>query len=122
MDDNGKNRNKESQNKLIVFKGKEIRRAWRDNEWFYSLVDVVGVLTESVNPTDYLKKIRKRDEMLGIYVGTNCPHVEMKTTTGKNRKTIAGNTKDIFRLIQSIPSKRAEPFTFVAGAGWQRSA
>ena len=80
------------------------------NEWFYSLVDIVGVLTESVNPTDCLKKIRKRDEMLGIYVGTNCPQVEMETTTGKKRRTVAGNSKDIFRLIQSIPSKRAEPF------------
>ena len=97
-------------NKLIVFQGKEIRRAWHNDEWFYSLVDIVGVLTDSLNPTDYLKKIRKRDEQLGIYIGTNCPQVEMQTKTGKMRKTLAGNTKDVFRLIQSIPSKKAEPF------------
>ena len=52
-------------NKLIVFQGKEIRRAWHNDEWFYSLVDIVGVLTDSLNPTDYLKKIRKRDEQRG---------------------------------------------------------
>lgn len=98
------------QNKLVVFQNKEIRRAWHNNEWYYSLVDIVGVLSDSVNPTDYLKKIRKRDNELGAYLGTNCPQVEMNTSTGKNRKTLAGNTKDVFRLIQSIPSKKAEPF------------
>jgi len=97
-------------NKLVVFQGKEIRRSWHNDEWFYSLVDIVGVLTDSPNPTDYLKKIRKRDEELGFYIGTNCPQVAMPTKTGKKRKTLTGNTKDIFRLIQSIPSKKAEPF------------
>jgi prophage antirepressor-like protein len=98
------------QHKLIVFQGKEIRRTWHNDEWFYSLVDVIGVLTESINPTDYLKKIRKRDEELGFYIGTNCPQVEMPTKIGKKRKTLAGNTRDVFRLIQSITSKKAEPF------------
>ena len=97
-------------NKLVVFQGKEIRRTWHNDEWFYSLVDIVGVLTKSVNPSDYLKKIRKRDEEVGFYVGTNCPQVAMPTKTGKKRKILAGNTKDVFRLIQSIPSKKAEPF------------
>lgn len=77
---------------------------------FISFVDIVGVLTDSPSPADYLKKIRKRDEELGFYVGTNCPHVGMPTKTGKKRKTLAGNIKDVFRLIQSIPSKKAEPF------------
>ena len=75
------------QNKLIVFQGKEVRRAWHNNEWYYSLVNIVGVLTDSTNPTDYLKKIRKRDTELGSYIGTNCPQVEMETSTGKKRKT-----------------------------------
>ena len=74
------------------------------------MVDIVQALTDSVNPTDYLKKLRKRDEELGNYLGTNCPHVEMLTETGKKRQILAGNTKDVFRLIQSIPSKNAEPF------------
>ena len=96
--------------KIIVFEDKRIRRAWFKEEWYYSLVDVVEVLTNSVNPTDYLKKIRKRDVELSEYIGTNCPQVEMLTVTEKKRLTLAGNTKDIFRLIQSIPSSKAEPF------------
>ncbi len=98
------------QSKLVVFHDKEIRRAWHNDEWYYSLVDVVAVLSESKNPTDYLKKIRKLDEELKNYIGTNCPQVGMLTAAGKNRKTLSGNTKDVFRLIQSIPSKKAEPF------------
>ncbi len=109
------------QNKLIVFQGKEIRRAWHNDEWFYSLVDIVSVLTDSLNPTDYLKKIRKRDEPLGNYIGTNCPQIAMATKTGKMRKTLAGNTKDVFRLIQSLPSKKAEPFKrWLAQVGQER--
>jgi DNA-damage-inducible protein D len=109
------------QNKLIVFQGKGIRRAWFKNEWYYSLVDIVRVLTESANPTDYLKKIRKRDVELGSYLGTNCPQVEMSSETGKKRNTLAGNTKDVLRLIQSIPSKKAEPFKiWLAQVGKER--
>jgi DNA-damage-inducible protein D len=95
---------------LVVFQSKKIRRAWFRKEWYYSLVDIIGALTMSSNPTDYLKKLRKRDELLGDYLGTNCPHVEMLTSTGKKRIVLAGNRKDIFRLIQSIFSKNAEPF------------
>ena len=113
--------NIDPQNKLVVFQGSEVRRAWHNNEWYYSLVDVVAVLSESKNPTDYLKKIRKRDEELKSYIGTNCPQVAMETLSGKNRKTLAGNTKDVFRLIQSIPSKKAEPFKlWLAQVGKER--
>ncbi len=73
------------QNKLVVFQGKEVRRSWYNDVWYYSLVDIVAVLSESKNPTDYLKKIRKRDEELKTYIGTNCHQVEMQTTSGKNR-------------------------------------
>jgi len=113
--------NIEQQNKIVLFQSLKIRRAWYKNEWYFSLVDVVGALTDSANPTDYLKKIRKRDDSLGKYLGTNCPQVEMLTETGKKRKTLAGNTKDIFRLIQSIPSKKAEPFKqWLAQVGKER--
>ena len=106
---------------LIVFQSKEIRRTWFKDEWHYSLVDIVKALTESVNPTDYLKKLRKRDVELGSYIGTNCPHVEMLTETEKKRAVLAGNTKDVFRLIQSIPSKNAEPFKrWLAKVGKER--
>ena len=115
------NKNLTPQNKLVVFQGKEVRRSWHNNEWYYSLVDIVAVLSESKNPTDYLKKIRKRDEELKSYIGTNCPQVEMQTTSGKNRKILSGNTKDVFRLIQSIPSKKAEPFKqWLAQVGKER--
>jgi len=72
----------EQQNKLIIFQSKAIRRVWHDDEWYYSLVDVLGALTGSANPTDYLKKIRKRDEELGFYIGTICPQVTMGVKQG----------------------------------------
>jgi hypothetical protein len=68
-------------NEIKSFEGKQIRSVW-DNEkeeWLFCVVDVVGVLTESKNPTEYLKKLRKRDEYISRYMGTNCPHVEILT-------------------------------------------
>lgn len=96
---------------LKLFEQKQVRSLWNDEEeqWYFSVVDVIEALTDSVNPTDYLKKIRKRDVELGNYIGTNCPQV-MMLTNGKKRKTLAGNTANIFRVIQSIPSPKAEPF------------
>lgn len=76
-----KDKQNKQPNKLVIFQSKKIRRIWHEDEWYYSLVDIVGALTESTNPTDYLKKIRKREEELGIYIGTNCPQVEMLTET-----------------------------------------
>ena len=110
-------------NEIKLFDGNQIRSIW-DNEkeeWYFSVVDVVGVLTDSKNPTDYLKKMRKRDEQLAFYIGTNCPQVEMKSLNGKKRKILAGNIKDIFRIIQSIPSPKAEPFKiWLAEVGKER--
>jgi len=102
----------ERHTKIILFKDKSIRSHWdaEQEEWFFSVVDVVAALTDSANPTDYLKKLRKRDEQLGEYIGTNCPQVAMQTDTGKLRKTLAATTQQILRVIQSIPSKKAEPF------------
>ena len=68
------------------------------------------ILTDSKNPTDYLKKLRKRDPELNYFLGTNCPQIVMKTHTGVLRKTLAADMTSIFRLIQSIPSPNAEPF------------
>ncbi|MBE7527350.1 MAG: Bro-N domain-containing protein [Burkholderiales bacterium] len=106
-----------------LFESSQIRSAWDDEqeEWFFSVVDVVAALTDSTNPTDYLKKLRKRDELLGNYIGTNCPQVAMRTDTGKLRKTLAATTKQLLRLIQSIPSKKAEPFKlWLAQVGSER--
>ena len=99
-------------NAIQLFEKKKIRSSWNDieEEWYFSIVDIIETLTDSKNPTDYLKKLRKRDSLLGDYIGTNCPQVDMITFTGKTRKTLAANTKQVFRIIQSIPSKKAEPF------------
>jgi hypothetical protein len=111
----------ENQN-LILFENRQVRRYYDkvNDIWYFSIVDIIEALTESVNPTDYLKKLRKRDPELGFYLGTNCPKVEM-LTNGKNRKTLAGNVQDIFRIIQSIPSPKAEPFKqWLAKVGYER--
>ena len=106
-----------------MFEGSQIRSVWDDEreEWYFSVVDVVGVLSESKNPTDYLRKMKKRDEILASYLGTNCPKVGMVSTNGKIRKVLAGNLKDVFRIIQSIPSPKAEPFKmWLAEVGKER--
>lgn len=110
-------------NNIKLFQEKKIRSVWNEEEqqWYFSVVDVVGVLTDSVNPTDYLKKVRKRDEELATYLGTTCPQVEMVTDTGKKRKTLAANVQALFRIIQSIPSPKAEPFKlWLAQVGYER--
>ena len=102
---------------IRLYENKEVRSIWDEEqeEWYFSVVDVVGVLSESKNPTDYLKKMRKRDEQLALYIGTNCPQVAMKSSNGKKRKILAGNMKDILRIIQSIPSPKAEPWLAQVG-------
>ena len=108
---------------IKVFENKKIRTEWNEQEedWYFSLVDIVAVLADTSNPTDYLKKMRKRDVELGAYLGTNCPQVEMVGQNGLKRKVLAGNTKAVLRLIQSIPSKKAEPFKiWLAQVGSER--
>lgn len=107
---------------IAIYENKKVRRHYDEatETWYFSIVDIVGALSDSANPTDYLKKLRKRDSELGSYIGTNCPQIEM-LTNGKLRKTLAGNVKDIFRIIQSIPSPNAEPFKqWLAKVGYER--
>ena len=111
------------ENSLAVFDSKKIRRYYdaQTETWYFSVIDVVEALTVSINPTDYLKKLRKRDVELGAYLGTNCPQVEMVTETGKKRKTLGGSVQHILRLVQSIPSPKAEPFKqWLAKVGYER--
>lgn len=110
-------------NEVKIFQDKRIRSVWNEEEeqWYFSVVDVIGALTDSANPTDYLKKMRKRDSDLALFLGTNCPQVAMATDNGKLRKTLAANIKSIFRIIQSIPSPKAEPFKqWLAQVGYDR--
>ena len=95
---------------IQLFEGKRVRIVWdaEQEKYYFSIVDIVQVLTDSTNPTDYLKKLRKRDQEVGLFLGTNCPQVMMTTLTGKKRLTLAADLQGIFRLIQSIPSKKAE--------------
>ena len=108
---------------IQLFEGKKVRIVWDEEQekYYFSVVDIVQVLTDSTNPTDYLKKLRKRDPELGVFLGTNCPQVAMVTSTGKKRIALAADLEGIFRLIQSIPSKKAEPVKrWLAEVGAQR--
>lgn len=111
------------QNKLQLFNGKTVRAAWNaeEEEWYFSVVDVVEVLTDSVDPKQYIKKMRSRDPELGAKWGTICTPVEMFGKDGKKRKVQAMSTSGILRLIQSIPSPKAEPFkVWLAEVGSER--
>jgi DNA-damage-inducible protein D len=108
---------------ISLFEEKQVRRAWnsRDEKWYFSVDDVVLALTGSANVKDYIKKLRKRDPELDSYWGTNCPPVEMIAADGKKRKIKAANTESLFRIIQSIPSPKAEPFKrWLAKVGYER--
>lgn len=108
---------------IKLFESIHVRSHWdaAQEKWYFSVVDVVQVLTDSVNPTDYLKKLRKRDVDLGSYLGTNCPQVAMPSASGLMRKTLAADVQTLLRLIQSIPSPKAEPFKqWLAKVGYER--
>ena len=108
---------------IKIFEDRKIRTKWdaEKEDWWFSLVDIVEILTDSTDPTQYLKRLRSRDNELNNYIGTNCTHVEMIGFTGKTRKVLSGSTKDVLRLIQSIPSKKAEPFKmWLAKVGSER--
>ncbi|MBU2036920.1 Bro-N domain-containing protein [Patescibacteria group bacterium] len=107
--------------KIAIFQKKEIRKTIYKNEWWFSVADVIEVLTDTVDVRDYIKKMRKRDRELNAYWGTNCPPVEMVAKDGKKRKITSANTEGIFRIIQSIPSPKAEPFKrWLARVGYER--
>ena len=111
------------ENKIKVFESKEIRTVWNaeEEEYYFSVVDVVAVLTDSQDPKQYIKKMRSRDTELASKWGTICTPVEMVGLDGRRRKIQAANTKNILRIIQSIPSPKAEPFkVWLAQVGSER--
>ncbi len=108
---------------IKLFQDKKIRSVWNDEEeqWYFSVFDVVEALTDSNDPKQYIKKMRSRDEALNYNWGTICTPVEMIALDGKRRKVQAANVKGLFRIIQSIPSPKAEPFKqWLAQVGYER--
>ena len=98
--------------KIQLFEEKKVRTVWNDEteEWYFSVVDVVGVLTDSPNPNNYWKVLKNRLKKEGSQLVTNCNQLKMQSSDGKYYKTDVANTEQLFRLIQSIPSPKAEPF------------
>ncbi len=97
---------------IKLFESKQIRSVWNEEEqkWYFSVQDVVEVLTESTDVKQYIKRMLSRDEQLKSNWGTICTPVEMKAADGKKRKIQASDAKGLLRIIQSIPSPKAEPF------------
>lgn len=111
---------KESQNRLALFQSKEIRRIWHEEEWFYSVVDIVEVLTESLHPRKYWEKLKQR-EFIELQLSPIWGQLKLVSLDGKKYLTDCVNTQNAFRLIQSIPSKKAEPFKmWLAEVGKER--
>jgi len=106
---------------IAVFKGKEIRKTIYNNEWWFSIVDVCGVLTESADAGAYWRKLKQRLREEGSEVVTLCHGLKLLAPDGKLRETDCANTEGIFRIIQSIPSPKAEPFKrWLAKVGYER--
>lgn len=108
-------------NNLALFEEKEIRKTWENDKWYFSIVDVVYALTDSNDPKQYLKKIKSRDFEIKNNWGTICTLLETQTRDGKKRKVQMSDTEGILRIIQSIPSLKAEPFKrWLAKVGSER--
>lgn len=108
--------------KLVVFKNKEIRRILHNKEWHFAVVDVVAALTDSGKPRDYWYRMKKREQVAsGIELSTFCRQLKLEATDGKKYQTEVADTEGIFRIIQSIPSPKAEPFKrWLAKVGYER--
>lgn len=110
-------------NNIKLFESAQIRSVWNeaDGKWYFSVADVVQALTDSANVRDYIKKMRKREAELNANWGTLCPPLELLAPDGKRRQTQCANTESLLRIIQSIPSPKAEPFKrWLAKVGYER--
>ena len=107
---------------IAIFNGKAIRRKLIGDKWFFSIVDVVGALTDSENPRDYWYKMKIREkESSETELSTFCRQLKLRSADGKEYETDCSDTEGIFRIIQSIPSKKAEPFKrWLAKVGYER--
>jgi len=107
--------------KIALFKGRKIRKTLHNNEWWFSIVDVCGALTESADAGAYWRKLKQRLKEEGSEVVTFCHGLKLTAPDGKLRETDCANTEGIFRIIQSIPSPKAEPFKrWLAKVGYER--
>ena len=114
------NRNAEA-NKAALFEQKEIRRTWQDEKWYFSVVDVVSVLTDSADGRKYWNKLKQRLSEEGNETVTNCHQFKMPAADGKMHLTDCADTEQLLRIIQSIPSPKAEPFKrWLAAIGAER--
>jgi len=111
------------ENAIKLFQDQRVRVHW-DNEqekWYFSIVDIIGILTESVNPNNYWKVLKSRLKKEGSELVTNCNQLKMESSDGKYYKTDVADTEQLLRLIQSIPSPKAEPFKiWLAKVGYER--
>jgi len=111
------------ENAIRLFQDKRVRVHWNDEQekWYFSIVDLVGVLTESTNPNNYWKVLKHRLKKEGNETVTNCNQLKIQSSDGKFYKTDVADTEQLLRLIQSIPSPKAEPFKlWLAKVGYQR--
>ncbi len=111
------------QSKIQLYDNQPIRTAWdeENEEWYFSIVDVIGALTESVDPSVYWRKLKQRLKIEGNETVTNCHGLKMRAADGKQRVTDVANTQQLLRLIQSVPSRKAEPFKlWLAQVGKER--
>lgn len=107
-------------NALVVFQGKKIRRAWHNKEWYFSIIDIVAVLTDSPTPRQYWGKVKDR-EFVKLELSPIWVQLKLTSADGKKYDTDCANTESMFRIIQSIPSKKAEPFKrWLAKMGYER--
>jgi hypothetical protein len=108
---------------IILFEEKTVRRAWdaENQKWLFAIVDVLGILTESPNPAIYWRVLKKRLRAEGNQTVTNCNAFKMASADGKQRLTDVADTEQLLRLIQSVPSPKAEPFKlWLAQVGYER--
>jgi DNA-damage-inducible protein D len=112
----------EAQNKIVIFGAKRIRRTWHEEQWFFSVVDIIGALTDSDNPRNYWNMMKARErKQSDVQLSTFCVQLKLTSADGKTYKTDCVNTESAFRIIQSIPSPKAEPFKrWLARVGYQR--
>lgn len=109
-------------NKIALFEEKEIRKIWVDDKWYFSIIDIIVVLTDSLNARDYWYKLKSRvSNEEKIQLSTICRQLKLRSNDNKYYKTDCANTEGILRIIQSIPSPKAEPFKrWLAQVGSER--